>query len=64
MFKKRTSVLSSLAIRRRSPRIFRFDKTRAVKCFKQLQKRSVIGYFRFLIQLLISMKFYMKYYVH
>ena len=42
---------------RRSPRIFRLDKTRAVN---QLQKRSVIRCFRFLIQLIIRMKFYIK----
>ena len=47
--------------RGRSPIIFRLDKTRATcKCFEQLQKRSVIGCFRFLIQLLIRIKFYIK----
>ena len=30
------------------------------ECFEQLQKRSVIGCFHFLIQLLIRMKFYIK----
>ena len=55
-----SSVSSSLKIRirGRSPRIFRFDKTRAVSVLSK--KRSVIGCFRFLIQLLSRMKFYIK----
>ena len=53
------SCVLTLQIRGRRPIIFRLDKTRA-ECFQQLQKRSVIGYFRFLIQLLIRMKFCIK----
>ena len=43
--------------------VFRLDKTRAVSVLtEQLQKRSVIGCFRFLIHLVIRMKFYIKSY--
>ena len=57
MFKTQmfSSILSSLKIWWRSPRIFRLDKTCAVLVFWTASKTIRIGCFCFLIQLLIRM---------